>query len=83
MAYIYIKVHVQRYPILFTTDQGASKTMLFERVHDSMRPEDKPSLSKSSKLIGIGGTNISEVEKGEFQLQLGPVTLHVEATVKK
>lgn len=48
-----------------------------------MRPEDKPSLSKSSKLIGTGGTNISEVEKGEFQLQLGPVTLHVEATVEK
>ena len=40
-----------------------------------------PKLEKSSKLIGAGGTLISELGKGEFEIQLSPVDLRVEAVV--
>ncbi|MCG8044792.1 MAG: retroviral-like aspartic protease family protein, partial [Candidatus Thiodiazotropha endolucinida] len=78
---VYIRGTAQGYPVLFTTDTGASKTVLAKRVFDSMRPEDKPQLSKASKLIGAGGTTIREIGKGEFTLQLGPVRIQVEAIV--
>ena len=63
---IYIRGTIQGYPILYTADTGASKTVLSKRVYDSMRPEDKPPLSKSSKLVGAGGTSILEVGKGNY-----------------
>ena len=46
-----------------------------------MRPEDKPPLSKASRLVGAGGTNIKEIGKGNFELQLGPVSVKTEAIV--
>ena len=46
-----------------------------------MRPEDKPPLSKSSQLVGAGGTYINEIGKGNFKLQLGPVCVQTEAIV--
>ncbi|MCG8048608.1 MAG: retroviral-like aspartic protease family protein, partial [Candidatus Thiodiazotropha endolucinida] len=78
---IYIRGTVQGYPILYTADTGASKTVLSKRVYDNMRPEDKPPLTKSAKLVGAGGTNISEVGKGNFEIQLGPVKVETEAIV--
>ncbi|MEW8545559.1 MAG: reverse transcriptase domain-containing protein [Candidatus Thiodiazotropha sp.] len=78
---IYIRGSVGGYPVLFTADTGASKTVLSKRVYDAMKSEDKPSLSKSSKLIGAGGAIISEVGKGSFKLQLGPVQLQTDAIV--
>ena len=68
---------------MYTADTGASKTVLSKRVYDSMRPEDKPPLSKSSKLVGAGGTYINEIGKGNFKLQLGPVCVQTEAIVAK
>ena len=76
---IYIKGTVQGYPILYTADTGASKTVLSKRVYDNMKPEDRPPLSKASKLVGAGGTNISELGQGNFKLQLGPVCVQTEA----
>ena len=72
---------MQGYPVLLTADTGASKTVISKRVYEAMRPEDKPKLEKSSKLIGAGGTAIKELGKGEFKIQLGPVDLRVEAVV--
>ena len=46
-----------------------------------MSPEDKPPLSKSSKLVGAGGTFINEIGKGNFKLQLGPVCVQTEVIV--
>ena len=46
-----------------------------------MRPEDKPPLTKAAKLVGAGGTTINEVGKGNFKLQLGPVSVQTEAIV--
>ena len=52
---VYIRGSVQGYPVLLTADTGATKTVISKRVYEAMRPEDKPKLGKSSKLIGAGG----------------------------
>ena len=57
---VYIRGSVQGYPILFTTDTGASKTIVSSRVFESMKPVDKPMLTKASKLVGATGSPINE-----------------------
>ena len=66
---------------MFTTDTGASKTIISRRMYESFKPEDRPKLVKTSKLVGAGGVNIKELGKGEFTLQLGPVSVQTEAIV--
>ena len=78
---VYIKGTIQGYPVMITADTGASKTVLSKRVYDSLRLEDRPPLSKASRLVGAGGTKIIEMGKGNFKLQLGPVNLQIEAIV--
>ena len=70
---IYIRGDIQGYPVLFTADTGASKTVLSKRVFESMRPADRPVLSRASKLIGTGGTIITNLGKGEFTVHLRTV----------
>ena len=77
---IYIRGSVEGYPILFTTDTGASKTIVSSRIFDSMTPEDKPELDKAAKLVGASGSPSSEKGKASFSL-LGTVKLQVEAIV--
>ena len=48
---------------------------------ESIRPADRPVLSRASKLIGAGGTTITNLGKGEFTVHLGTVKLEVEAIV--
>ena len=57
---VYIRGTVQGYPLLFTTDTGASKTIISTRVYDSMQPGDRPALEKTSKLVGASGVSIKE-----------------------
>lgn len=78
---VYIRGSVQGYPILFTTDTGASKTIVSTRMYDAMRPEDQPALTKATKLIGASGSAINIKGKATFSLQLGSVNLQVEAIV--
>ena len=78
---VYIRGSAQGYPLLFTTDTGASKTIISKRVFESMATEDQPKLSGSSKLIGASGTEIRELGKGLFLLKLGPMLLEVDAIV--
>ena len=72
---------VQGYPILFTTDTGASKTILSNRIFESMKPEGIPNLVKTSKLVGASGVSIQERGKGTFNIKLGPVEQEIEAIV--
>ena len=46
-----------------------------------MKPEDRPELAKTSKLVGPSGDTIKEKGKGMFALKLGPVHLEIEAIV--
>ena len=78
---LYVRGSVQGYPILFTTDTGASKTILSSRVFESMKPENRPNLVKTSKLVGASGVSIKEKGKGTFNIKLGPVELEIEAIV--
>ena len=78
---VYISGSVEGYPILFTTDTGASKTIVSSRIFDSTRPEDKPELGKAAKIVGASGSPISKKGKTSFSLQLGTVKLQVEAIV--
>ena len=66
---------------MFTTDTGASKTILSSRVFESMKPEDRPNLVKTSKLVGASGVSIKERGKGTFNIKLGLVELEIEAIV--
>ena len=76
---VYIRGTVQGYPLLFTTDTGASKTIISTRVYDSMQPGDRPTLEKTSKLVGASGVSIKERGKGTFAIKLG--TAELEAIV--
>lgn len=78
---IYIRGSVQGYPLLFTTDTGASRTIISKRVFEAMKQEDQPELKSSSKLVGASGAVIKELGKGSFKLRLGPMQLEVEAIV--
>ena len=78
---VYIRGSVHGYPILFTADTGASKTIVSSRFYDSMCSEDKPELVKSAKLVGASGSPIKEKGKAMFTLHLGTARLQVEAVV--
>ena len=78
---VYIRGSVQGYPMLFTADTGASRTIVSSRIFESMRPEDKPELTPAAKLVGASGSLISEKGKAIFSLQLGKVKLEMEAIV--
>ena len=78
---IYVRGSRQGYPVVLTADTGASKSVLSKRVDESLRPEERPLLRKACKLIGAGGITINELVKGEFTIQLGTVSLQVEAVV--
>ena len=78
---IYIRGTVQGYPLLFTADTGASKTIISTRMFEAMEPDDRPILTKTSKLVGASRVSILERGKGMFVIKLGPVEMQVEAIV--
>ena len=72
---------MQGYPVIFTADTGASKTILSKRVYESMTSDERPPLSKACKLIGANGTIINEFGNGVFTIQLGALSMQVDAVV--
>ena len=66
---LYIRGTVHGYSLLFTTDTGASKTII-SRLYDSMEPGDRPALVKTSKLVGASGVSIKGRGKGTFSIKL-------------
>ena len=78
---IYIRGSVQGYPIIFTADTGASRTIISRGTYEAMDPADKPVLVKSARLVGPTGTVIDELGQGTFSLKMGEVEIEVEAVV--
>ena len=72
---------VQGYPILFTADTGASKTIISKRIYEATDSSDRPALSKSSRLLGPSGAVIMELGKTMFSLTLGQIDTEVEVVV--
>ena len=62
---------MQGHPILFTADTGASKTITSKGMYEAMRPTDKPTLNKSTRLLGPSGEAIKELGKAKFSITLG------------
>ena len=60
---------------------GASKTIISNRVFESSKPEDRPELVKTSKLVGASGVRIEAMGKGTFAMKFGPVQMEEEAIV--
>lgn len=77
----YFRGMVQGYPLLFTTDTGASNTTISTGLFDSMASEDRPTLVKTSKLVGASRVSIQERGYGTFYIESGPVKMKVEAIV--
>ena len=48
---------------------------------ESLKPEDRPELSKNAKLVGASGVNIKEWGKDTFSIKLGSVQMEIEAIV--
>ena len=78
---IYVQGLVQCYPLLFTIDTGASKTIISKKVFEAMKEEDKPVLESPTQLVGPSGSIIKGLGKGSFDIRLGSVQLEVDAMV--
>ena len=78
---VYIRGTVQGYPILFTADTGASKTIISKRMYEAVRPADRPILNKSTRLLGPSGDAIKELGKAKFSITIGEMETAVEAVV--
>jgi len=72
---------VEDTPVVFTTDTGASKTIVSSRIFNRLSESEKPKLTGAIGLRGAGGMPIKVVGRGAFRMQLGPVERLQEAIV--
>ena len=68
-------------PILFTTDTGASKTIISDRLYRKMSASKRPRLVESASLISAGGEPLRELGKGTFNITLGQLSIQKEIVV--
>ncbi|KAH3840323.1 hypothetical protein DPMN_113770 [Dreissena polymorpha] len=68
-------------PVIFTTDTGASRTIISTKVYQRIPEGRKPALSGSTSLRGASGVPIKEIDKGLFELRLGEMLVQREAIV--
>ena len=78
---VYVPGSVNGMPVTFTADTGASRTIISNRVYESLPVEKRPSLNHSSRLIGAGGAPINGAGKAKFEISLGPLDLLPEVLV--
>lgn len=78
---LYVKGAIGSVPVVFTADTGATKTIISDRVYNKLDPAYRPTLIKTSCLVGAGGTPINEKGKAIFDIQIGPVSLQKEIIV--
>ena len=78
---LYVKGCIEGTDIVFTTDTGATKTIISEKVYNSIPREKRPKLMKSACLKGAGGYPLDERGKAIFQMSIGPIELEKELIV--
>ena len=78
---VYINGIIQGTPVVFTTDTGASRTVISDRIFRQIPYGERPQLVKSSCLKGAGGIPIKESGKAVMQFSLGPLELEREIIV--
>ena len=72
---LYIEGKVNDVNVHFTTDTGASETILSSRVYAAIPKNNRPDLGSHRPLTGAGGSNIKVLGQGIFDISLGPLEL--------
>ena len=78
---IYISGSVQGVDVNWTTDTGATKSIISRSVYERIPQNLRPKLSKSSCLTSVSGEPLSELGKAVFEIQLGQEKLTEEMIV--
>ncbi|KAH3803436.1 hypothetical protein DPMN_131697 [Dreissena polymorpha] len=78
---LFVKGSINEVPVIFTTDTGASRTIISKKVYRRIPEGSKPVLSGNTSLRGASGVPIKEIGKGLFELRLGEVSVRREAIV--
>ena len=80
---LYILGSVENVKVTFTTDTGATRTLISDRVYRSIPVERRPPIqkTKNSKLTGACGTQLKECGKAIFNIELGDVQFEHELIV--
>ncbi|XP_062602935.1 uncharacterized protein LOC134264683 [Saccostrea cucullata] len=72
---------VNGYFVHFTTDTGASTSILSHRVYKKLKDDKKPLLIGNSQLRGAGGANIPVYGYGSFEIQIGEVRIEKQLLI--
>ena len=80
---VYIQGSIEGIPLIFTTDTGATKTIISEQTYNKIPAGKRPKLSASPTLSGAGGARLKELGKGSFSIELGSLKLQREIIVAK
>jgi hypothetical protein len=67
--------------LLFTVDNGASRTILSKETYYSIPADRRPSLQKTGSLKGAGGKPLKELGEGIFTIELGGLLLQKKVVV--
>ena len=78
---VYIKGNIENVPVILTTDTGATRTIISDRVYNKLDPKIRPQLNKSACLTGASGIPLKECGKAFFNVELGPVSMYKELIV--
>ena len=68
---IYVSGSVQGIKVQWTTDTGATRSILSKRMFEKIPTESRPKLEKYHSLTGVNGEPLIELGKALFDIQLG------------
>ena len=78
---IFISGSVQGVEVQWTTDTGATRSIISRQVFEKMPFKSRPKLEKSNCLTGVNGEPLKELGKAIFEIQLGQATFSGEIIV--
>ena len=61
------------FPVTFTADTGAKRTIVSTRVFKQINPHACPVVYKTDRLVGAGGAPIKDVGQTKLDISLGPL----------
>jgi hypothetical protein len=70
---VYVKGTVNGFPVTFTADTGATRTIVSTRVFKQINPHACPVVYKTDRLVGAGGAPIKDVGQTKLDISLGPL----------
>lgn len=66
---------------IFLNAKLNDRTIISERIFRRLPEDKRPELDRSEELCNCSGDPIGEIGKGNFKLDIGPVTIHAEVIV--